>query len=101
MKKQINDLLLKMQSGENCIGETASALFDLYNQRPQLPPEGFNILKYREPKDGQYCECITEVGRTFIAHYQKFLAFKGGVFVNNELDEGYRDKVIYWKDKEK
>jgi DNA-directed RNA polymerase subunit M/transcription elongation factor TFIIS len=31
MKKQINDLLLKMQIGENCIGETANKLLDLYN----------------------------------------------------------------------
>lgn len=29
MKKQINDLLFKMQNGENCIGETANALFIL------------------------------------------------------------------------
>jgi len=33
MKKQINDLLLKMQTGENCIGETANKLLDLYNVR--------------------------------------------------------------------
>ena len=33
MKKQINDLLLKMQNGENCIGETANKLLDLYNVR--------------------------------------------------------------------
>lgn len=33
MKKQINDLLLKMQNGENCIGETANQLLDLYNVR--------------------------------------------------------------------
>lgn len=31
MKKQINDLLLKMQTGENCIGETANKLLDLYS----------------------------------------------------------------------
>jgi hypothetical protein len=31
MKKQINDLLLKMQNGENCIGETANELLNLYN----------------------------------------------------------------------
>lgn len=30
MKKQINDLLLKMQNGENCIGETANHLLDLF-----------------------------------------------------------------------
>ena len=30
MKKQINDLLLKMQTGENCIGETANRLLDLF-----------------------------------------------------------------------
>ena len=31
MKKQINDLLLKMQNGENCIGETANELLNLHN----------------------------------------------------------------------
>ena len=31
MKKQINDLLLKMQTGDNCIGETANKLLDLYS----------------------------------------------------------------------
>ena len=31
MKKQINDLLLKMQNGENCIGETANELLILYS----------------------------------------------------------------------
>ena len=30
MKKQINDLLRKMQNGENCIGETANQLLDLF-----------------------------------------------------------------------
>ena len=31
MKKQINDLLLKMQNGENCVGETANELLNLYS----------------------------------------------------------------------
>ena len=31
MKDKINDLLLKMQTGENCIGETANALLNLYS----------------------------------------------------------------------
>jgi hypothetical protein len=30
MKKQINDLLLKMQIGENCTGGTANQLLDLF-----------------------------------------------------------------------
>lgn len=30
MKKEINDLLLKMHSGENCIGETANKLLELF-----------------------------------------------------------------------
>ena len=30
MKKQINDLLLKMQTGENCIGDTANQLLYLF-----------------------------------------------------------------------
>ena len=38
MKKKINDLLLKMQSGENCIGDTANLLFDLRIQY-SLPHE--------------------------------------------------------------
>ena len=36
MKKQINDLLLKMQTGENCIGETANKLLDLFSVRLSL-----------------------------------------------------------------
>ena len=31
MKDKINDLLLKMQTDENCIGETANALLNLYS----------------------------------------------------------------------
>jgi len=31
MKKQINDLLLKMQTGENCIGKTANELLNLFS----------------------------------------------------------------------
>lgn len=52
MKKQINDLLLKMQTGENCIGETANKLLDLYNASVSLPSkdeavyEGYRIAKY-------------------------------------------------------
>ena len=40
MKKQINDLLLKMQNGENCIGETANKLLDLYNVRHSTSRKG-------------------------------------------------------------
>ena len=32
MKKEINDLLLKMQTGENCIGETAENLLALFGK---------------------------------------------------------------------
>lgn len=31
LKKEINDLLIKMQSGESCIGETANHLLELLN----------------------------------------------------------------------
>ena len=37
MKKQINDLLLKMQNGENCIGETANQLLELFAISSSLP----------------------------------------------------------------
>ena len=36
MKEQINDLLLKMQNGENCIGETVNQLLDLFAVRGSL-----------------------------------------------------------------
>jgi hypothetical protein len=37
MKEQINNLLLKMQTGENCIGETANQLLDLFTVSGSLP----------------------------------------------------------------
>lgn len=54
MKKQINDLLLKMQTGENCIGETANKLLDLYSDSITLPNknaticEGYNKAKMQD-----------------------------------------------------
>jgi len=51
MKKQINDLLLKMQTGENCIGETANQLLDLFAVSgsfilvgEQEPPHNIELL---------------------------------------------------------
>ena len=51
MKKQINDLLLKMQNGENCIGETANQLLDLFaasgsfiSVSEQEPPHNTELL---------------------------------------------------------
>jgi len=57
MKKQINDLLLKMQTGENCIGETANKLLDLYSDRITLPNkdaticEGYNKARMQDYKN--------------------------------------------------
>mgnify|MGYP006097740997 FL=1 len=54
MIKQINDLLLKMQTSENCIGETASKLLDLYSVSITLPNkdaticEGYNKAKMQD-----------------------------------------------------
>lgn len=36
MKEQINDLLLKMQSGESCIGNTANDLLNLFEARNSI-----------------------------------------------------------------
>ena len=62
MKKQINDLLLKMQNGENCIGETANQLLDLfYVMRCSIVkhPIGMNC---KENKKVTYCyQCGTNV----------------------------------------
>lgn len=43
MKKEINDLLLKMQTGENCIGETANKLLDLLAVSGSLPIKRYDI----------------------------------------------------------
>ena len=57
MKKEINDLLLKMQTGENCIGETAKKLLDLYSVSITLPNkdaticEGYNKAKIQDYKN--------------------------------------------------
>ena len=55
MKKQINDLLLKMQNGENCIGETANQLLDLFAVSGSLPvisaAEHRKLMKQLYPKD--------------------------------------------------
>lgn len=57
MKKEINDLLLKMQTGENCIGETANKLLDLYSVSVTLPNkdaticEGYNKAKMQDYKN--------------------------------------------------
>jgi hypothetical protein len=48
MKKQINDLLLKMQTGENCIGETSNHLFDLFGALKSLPTEEEMTLEKRK-----------------------------------------------------
>lgn len=57
MKKEINDLLLKMQTGENCIGETANKLLDLFavsgSLRDKFASEAMNaiIIKNGVPSD--------------------------------------------------
>ena len=43
MKKQINDLLLKMQNGENSIGDTANQLLDLYDISTRTFNVGDNV----------------------------------------------------------
>ena len=43
MKDKINDLLLKMQTGENCIGETANALLNLYSVSDMFSADDMRI----------------------------------------------------------
>lgn len=54
MKKQINNLLLKMQNGENCIGETANQLLDLF------VVSGSDIPKYTEDQVREAIEMARE-----------------------------------------
>ena len=46
MKKQINDLLLKMQNGENCIGETANQLLELFAESIKFKNLNITLRRY-------------------------------------------------------
>jgi len=62
MKKQINDLLLKMQNGENCIDETANQLveameqyaIDYYKSRVECYPAQHEGGMMEMKKGGKY-----------------------------------------------
>lgn len=68
MKKQIIDLLLKMQAGENCIGETVNYLLDLFSDVNSLTPKDklylntllINKLLEKDP-DGTY-KAVNDIG---------------------------------------
>ena len=68
MKKQINDLLLKMQKGENCIGETANKLLNLYNASNCAikPPLGL-VPKWVRQKE-RYEEVCQAIARYYNAN---------------------------------
>jgi hypothetical protein len=58
MKKQINDLLFKMQLGENCIGETANALLLLFRVSSTLN-DSFKVgdkVNFKEYKNATVVE---------------------------------------------
>ena len=71
MKKQINDLLLKMQNGENCIGETANELLNLYNVSGSFisvgekePPKHIELL-VQSPEGQNYLSSWREAYNIF------------------------------------
>lgn len=51
MKDKINDLLLKMQTGENCIGETANALLNLYSVSVSLEGTANKLIEMYEERE--------------------------------------------------
>tara|TARA_R110002012_G_scaffold131903_2_gene284780 strand:+ start:161 stop:454 length:294 start_codon:yes stop_codon:yes gene_type:complete len=51
MKDKINDLLLKMQTGENCIGETANALLNLYSVSVSLEGTANKLIEVYEERE--------------------------------------------------
>jgi len=66
MKKQINNLLIKMQTGENCIDKTVNKLLNLFNVRLMLRKEYCNAcgqelteIRGRYPKEPRrkVCAC--------------------------------------------
>jgi len=62
MKKKINDLLLKMQNNENCIGDTANellALLDIRKCNSKKDPNidnGYLLLTNRKGLHTIYCD---------------------------------------------
>lgn len=55
MKKRINDLLLKMQTGENCVGETANQLESaIYN-------ELYDFAEYLDELQGEEDFAVNEI----------------------------------------
>ena len=81
MKTKINDLLLKMQIGENCIGETANHLFDLLVVgKPLFEFVEHWVVKHRisaENKDQAY-EILRRI-------YDKHIVWEGGI-LNREVN---------------
>ena len=75
MKKQINDLLLKMQNGENCIGETANKLLNLYN--------GSGSFSDKDLLNG-YCAGALE---TLINKETTFLGYDHLIKIKTEAEE--------------
>ena len=62
MKKQINDLLLKMQTGENCIGETANKLLDLYSVSHRRELLVCSRCSLENDSDSDICyNCLEEI----------------------------------------
>jgi len=83
MKKQINDLLLKMQAGENCKGDTANQLLDLFAVSGSFPSEDeieTASIDYREDLDK-----YDDEGMIIVNWYDKQDAFQAGVkwFIEN------------------
>ena len=86
MKKQINDLLLKMQTGENCIGETANKLLDLYSVRLSLFQKNrLDLLNWAKSELKQ--ETNSKLGKTMTPYRSDKIIFLRRIisWINNEV----------------
>ena len=86
MKKQINDLLLKMQTGENCIGETANKLLDLYSVSLSLFQKNrLDLLNWAKSELKQ--ETNSKLGKTMTPYRSDKIIFLRRVisWINNEV----------------
>ncbi len=68
MKKQINDLLLKMQKGENCIGETANELLNLYNVSDYAIKQPLGLVPKWVRQKERYEEVCQAIARYYNAN---------------------------------
>jgi len=95
IKKQINDLLLKMEAGKNCIGETSNLLKDLFDNREAIEESDWFKAKDKDPKrDSNNKQPIVEIKMLDLTITEGRLADSIGVWFDITGEPVY---VTHWR----